>query len=69
MHAAQEEEQNLTSVQSMYVYMNEWEKREKKVRSDLLEMSRKWRDLKKKKLFSLLFQDEYRKDYISEEES
>lgn len=48
MHAAQEEEQNLTSVQSVYVYMNEREKREKKVRSDLLEMSRKRRDLKKK---------------------
>lgn len=69
MHAAQEEEQNLTSVQSVYVYMNEREKREKKSKKWSAGIVKEMKGFKKKKIFSLLFQDEYRKDYISEEES
>ena len=71
MHAAQEEKQNLTSVQSVCVCMNESGWRLKKMK--------KWSAgnvkeamgffLKIKQIFSLLFQDEYRKNYISEEES
>lgn len=69
MHAAQEEE-NLTSVRSVRVYMNEWEDRKKNNKwssGNAKEAKRFFTNIKW--VFSLQVQDKYRKNCVSEKES